>query len=164
LMDRSHRLERKLEVMVGVTDERQIDGIWPELRAIRRADDADYIREPCFRARLFNVSNKLRGDVDGVDFSLGPDFLCEKASEEACAGADIGHSHPGTEPARGDDLLPPGEDLPAFDFEFANILLDVRIFELLVNAWANALFLGRSKANNSDKEESSHRFDEPKRR
>jgi hypothetical protein len=141
-LERGQGLRGKLEVMVGVADEGQVDRVRRQFEGVGLADDTDDVRDPLHLARPVNVLDEGGRDVHGVDLALWTDLRREQAREEAGAGADVRHDHARFEPAGGQDLLPLGVDLAAFNFEGFDEAGDIGGFKGLVDSRANALLLG----------------------
>ena len=146
-VNRSHRLVRKLEVVVGIADKDQIDGFRRQLHGVGGADDADNVFDVCFLAGLLDMLDELGGDVHGVHRSLGAELLGEEVSEQAGPGTDVGHGHLWLELAGRNDFLSLDEDFPALGLERPDEFLHVGVLERLVDARADAFFLTRSQGN-----------------
>ena len=144
LVDGSHGLLGILEMMVGVADEGQIDGVWRQFTGCRSADYASYVFQPRFLGSLLDVLDEFPGDVHSIDPSLGTDLDGKQAGEKARAGTDVGNYHAGLEFAGGHDLLSLPENLPAL--AVSDLVCDVRIFILLVDTREDAFLLGMSRA------------------
>ncbi|MCI0681077.1 MAG: hypothetical protein L0Y71_03150 [Gemmataceae bacterium] len=143
---------RKLEVVVGVADEHQIDGVLRQLGRELIALDRLDVLDLAVGARLLDVTKKGLRDIDGEHLALVPDLGGKLPREQSGAGADVGDRHAGLELAGGDDLLGVGGDLPAFSFELLEKVLDVRVLEGLVDPGANALFLGADRTQRQQAE------------
>jgi hypothetical protein len=141
-MDGCHGLERIFEVVIGVADQRNVDGVRGQLDGNRRAQHASHILDLLLPADFFDVLNKLGNDLHGVNLTGRPNGLDQEHGEYPGASANIGHSHAGFELAGRNYLVPVCERLPVVRLEFLDELLNVRILVRLVDPWPDTFFLG----------------------
>ena len=95
-------------------------------------------------AGLLDVADELGGDVHGIDLALVADGPRKQAAEEACARADVCHDHARLKIAGHNYSFLVGVNLPTFDFEFLEEVLDVGIVKRLVDTRPYALLLAQS--------------------
>src|SRR5690606_25737908 len=89
-LDRCHCLEGKLEMMVRVADEGDVDGFrWQLLRVDRREQRVDVSLHRLATGRLNVIEERLRY-VDGDHAAILPDRLREEMREQASPRTDVG--------------------------------------------------------------------------
>src|SRR5439155_7549413 len=93
LEDRMHGSVRKLEVMIGVADKGEVNGVGGQFGGGRRADHAYDLLEILLVTRLDDVIDELFRDVHGVDLAFRADERREKTRKQTGAGSDIDNHH-----------------------------------------------------------------------
>jgi hypothetical protein len=126
-MNRFHRLERKLEMMIGIADESDIHLIRWEPRGIGLTYECVDILLPQAAAGLLYMLEERRGNIDGNDSAFPPHGLGKQAGEQSGTGTDIGNRLPGRDTASFHNGRSSGEDFAAFDLESSNEFIDRRI-------------------------------------
>ena len=82
-------LLRMRELVVGIDDENEVDGVLREVRILDRTEHRLDIRDSERLLARFNDLEHLRLDVDGEHSAVG-NTLCYWKTEVACACADVG--------------------------------------------------------------------------
>ena len=132
---------RKLEVVINVADEHQINRIWRKLGRILLADHADDVLHLLLVSGFLDVVHKFLCNVHGINLPRSSDRRRNHSSEEAGSRPDIGHGHSRFQFQCGDDFLAMIKDIPAIRFEALNGFRDIRMLVGLVDAGIHALFL-----------------------
>jgi hypothetical protein len=132
VMNGLERSLRKLEVMIGVADENEIDGVLGQLGAELVTQHRLDVLDLGVLACLLIVTKEGRGYILGVNLALVSDLGGELSGEQASASANVG-----------DDLLGLGGDLSALPLELLEEVFEIGIFKGLVDSGLDALLLGR---------------------
>ena len=89
-MDRRHHLLRVLEMVIGITDESNVDGASGQLRGVLGIQHGlDDLLMPLLLGLFGNVLQEHRPNVHGIYSALRPDLFGKQQGEHACAGADV---------------------------------------------------------------------------
>src|SRR6516162_4906929 len=137
VIDGLQRSLRKLEMVVRVADENQIDGVPGQLGRKLMALNCLDVLELVFFASFLDVAQKGWGDIHGDDLPLFPDLGSEPTSKQSGAGANVSDYHSRLDLAGGDDFLGVGGNLSAFALELLEKVLEVRVFKRLVDSGPN---------------------------
>ena len=149
--ERGHGLQRELKVMIGVTDECDIYGIRGQLSGVVRAQQGLYISQVAFTAGDFDVVKEFARDVHRDHSTFHTQLCGEQSSKQAGAGTDVGNDISGLQLDGLENLFPLRENFPAFNLKPLGELFRVGVTEGVIDAGADAFFLGRQTAGHADK-------------
>ncbi|MBP1690223.1 MAG: hypothetical protein H6Q34_796 [Deltaproteobacteria bacterium] len=96
--------EPMVEMVVGVDDQHQVEGVRREPRIVERCQDRNDARGPFLLGAGAQVRDEIGLGVDREDDARRADNGIEIAAEIAGAGAEIGDPHAGSESERRDQL------------------------------------------------------------
>ena len=140
-------------MVVGVAHERHIHRAGREVHGVLVAEHWSDVLQTSLAARLANVLQEFRSNIDGVHLPLVLDNPSEQPRVKPGTGSDVGHDHSRFDLARGDDLLALNEHLLAFAFKGLLELFHIGVLERIVDPWFDALLLGTSGGEDGQKEQ-----------
>ncbi len=115
--DGRHDRRRVVEIMIGVGDERRVDGGRRQGDRVLPAENRHNIIEAEFLRTLIDELQETRLDVDGEDGAALADDLRKEQRVKSRAGADIGDFGAGLKLERGGDSRAGAVKFAAADFE-----------------------------------------------